>query len=214
MRDDIPWQLVLVFTPLSLLSLGGGQSVIADINKQVVDLHGWMSQSDFVALFAISRAAPGPGSLLSTLVGWRVDGIIGALAASMAYFVPSSLIAFAVSRIWSRQQGPCLADRSRTRARPAGDWSHSVRRLHGVVVVIRYDFDLAHRCHQHCGLHLAAQAQSIADPAGGGLGRKSRSARSSSSNVCFGENGHAHNVNYGEVHLDHRNRASIADRAE
>ncbi len=105
MRDEIPWQLVLVFTPLSLLSLGGGQSVIADINKQVVDLHGWMSQSDFVALFAISRAAPGPGSLLSTLVGWRVDGIIGALAASMAYFVPSSLIAFAVSRIWSRQQG-------------------------------------------------------------------------------------------------------------
>jgi chromate transporter len=105
MRDDLPWQLVLVFTPLSLLSLGGGQSVIADINKQVVDLHGWMSQADFVDLFAISRAAPGPGSLLSTLVGWRVDGLAGALVASLAYFLPSSLIAFAVSRIWTRRQG-------------------------------------------------------------------------------------------------------------
>jgi chromate transporter len=97
--------LVIVFTPLSLLSLGGGQSVIADINKQVVDLHGWMGQEDFVALFAISRAAPGPGSLLSTLVGWRVDGLAGALVASLAYFLPSSLIAFAVSRIWNRRQG-------------------------------------------------------------------------------------------------------------
>jgi len=105
MRDDIPWQLVLVFAPLSLLSLGGGQSVIADINKQVVDIHGWMAQADFVDLFAISRAAPGPGSLLSTLVGWRIDGPIGALIASLAYFLPSSLIAFAVSRIWTRQQG-------------------------------------------------------------------------------------------------------------
>ena len=105
MRDDLPWQLVLVFTPLSLLSLGGGQSVIADINQQVVDLHGWMSQADFVDLFAISRAAPGPGSLLSTLVGWRVDGIVGALVASLAYFVPSSLIAFAVSRVWNRYRG-------------------------------------------------------------------------------------------------------------
>ena len=105
MRDDLPWQLVLVFTPLSLLSLGGGQSVIADINKQVVDLHGWMSQADFVDLFAISRAAPGPGSLLSTLVGWRVDGIAGALVASLAYFVPSSLIAFALSRVWNRYRG-------------------------------------------------------------------------------------------------------------
>jgi chromate transporter len=105
MRDDIPWQLVLVFTPLSLLSLGGGQSVIADINKQVVDLHGWMSQADFVNLFAISRAAPGPGSLLSTLVGWQVDRWPGALVASLAYFVPSSLIAFAVARVWNRYRG-------------------------------------------------------------------------------------------------------------
>jgi chromate transporter len=105
MRDDLPWQLVLVFTPLSLLSLGGGQSVIADINKQVVDLHGWMSQADFVNLFAISRAAPGPGSLLSTLVGWQVDRWTGALIASLAYFVPSSLIAFAVSRVWNRYRG-------------------------------------------------------------------------------------------------------------
>jgi len=103
--DDIPWQLVLVFTPLSLISLGGGQSVIADINKQVVDLHGWMSQADFVNLFAISRAAPGPGSLLSTLVGWQVAGWIGALTASLAYFIPSSLVAFAVSRIWNRYRG-------------------------------------------------------------------------------------------------------------
>jgi chromate transporter len=105
MRDDIPWQLVLVFTPLSLLSLGGGQSVIADIGKQVVDQHGWMSHADFVDLFAISRAAPGPGSLLSTLIGWRIDGLAGALVASLAYFLPSSLIAFTVSRIWTRQQG-------------------------------------------------------------------------------------------------------------
>jgi chromate transporter len=106
MKDDnLPWQLVLVFTPLSLLSLGGGQSVIADIGKQVVDIHGWITEADFVDLFAISRAAPGPGSLLSTLVGWRVDGVTGAIVASLAYFVPSSLIAFAVARVWNRYRG-------------------------------------------------------------------------------------------------------------
>jgi chromate transporter len=103
--DDVLWQLVLVFTPLSLLSLGGGQSVIADIGKQVVDTHGWITQADFVDLFAISRAAPGPGSLLSTLIGWRIDGFAGALVASLAYFVPSSLIAFTVARVWNRYRG-------------------------------------------------------------------------------------------------------------
>jgi chromate transporter len=105
MRDELPWQLVLVFTPLSLLSFGGGQSVIADIDKQTVDVHAWMSQADFVSLFAISRAAPGPGSLLSTLVGWQIDGWVGAFVASLAYFVPSSLIAFMVARLWNRYRG-------------------------------------------------------------------------------------------------------------
>jgi chromate transporter len=103
--DDILWQLVLVFTPLSLLSLGGGQSIIADIGKQVVDNHGWISQTDFVDLFAVSRAAPGPGSLLSTMIGWRIDGLAGAAVASLAYFVPSTLVAFAVSRVWNRYRG-------------------------------------------------------------------------------------------------------------
>jgi chromate transporter len=103
--DDILWPLVLVFAPLSVLSLGGGQSVVADIDKQVVDLHGWITQVDFVNLFAISRAAPGPGSLLSTLIGWKVAGPAGAVVASLAYFVPSALIAFAFSRVWNRYRG-------------------------------------------------------------------------------------------------------------
>jgi chromate transporter len=105
MDGGLYWRLVAVFAPLSLLSLGGGQSVIADINHQVVDIHGWLTQADFVDMFAISRAAPGPGSLLSTLIGWRVSGPLGAIVASLAFFVPSSAIAFAAARIWNRYKG-------------------------------------------------------------------------------------------------------------
>jgi len=103
--DDILWRLVLVFAPLSVMSLGGGQSVISDIGKQVVENQGWLTQADFVGLFAVSRAAPGPGSLLSTMIGWRVDGIAGAVVASLAYFVPSSVIAFGFARVWNRYRG-------------------------------------------------------------------------------------------------------------
>jgi chromate transporter len=64
-----------------------------------------MTQQDFVDLFAISRAAPGPGSLLSTLIGWRVAGAWGVAAASLAYFVPSSTIAYFAARTWNRYKG-------------------------------------------------------------------------------------------------------------
>jgi len=105
MRNNLYWQLFSVFAPLSLISLGGGQSVIADMNKQVVDVYGWMSQADFVDLFAISRAAPGPGSLLVTLIGWKVAGFPGAVVASLALFLPAAVLAFFAARIWNRHQG-------------------------------------------------------------------------------------------------------------
>ena len=60
MRDDPILGLLIVFVPLSLLSIGGGPSILAGIQNAVEARH-WMSQHDFVDLFAIARAAPGPG---------------------------------------------------------------------------------------------------------------------------------------------------------
>jgi chromate transporter len=102
MRDNLYLQLIAVFVPLSLLSLGGGQSIVADINQQAVAIHGWVTQAEFVDLFAISRAAPGPGALLTTLIGWKVSGWLGAVVASLALFVPSSILAYGATLAWTR----------------------------------------------------------------------------------------------------------------
>jgi chromate transporter len=64
-----------------------------------------MTQAQFVDLFAISRAAPGPGALLATLVGWRAAGWVGAAVASLALFVPSSVLAYAMATLWRRFDG-------------------------------------------------------------------------------------------------------------
>ena len=104
MRASVLWQLLAVFAPLSLLAFGGGQSIVADIDHQVL-AHGWMTQAQFVDLFAISRAAPGPGALLATLVGWKAAGWAGAAVASLALFVPSSVLAYAMAALWRRFDG-------------------------------------------------------------------------------------------------------------
>ena len=98
-------QLVEVFVPLSFLSVGGGQSIIAGIHRQAVSVHHWMSDVQFLNLFALSRMAPGPGSLLATLVGWQVSGWPGAILASAAIFIPSSLLVYALAKLWQRQRG-------------------------------------------------------------------------------------------------------------
>jgi chromate transporter len=97
--------LALVFAPLSLLSIGGGASLLAEIEHQSVAVHGWTTQREFADLFAISRAAPGPGTMLSTLIGWKVAGWAGALTATVALYLPSSLLVYGAARLWGRWRG-------------------------------------------------------------------------------------------------------------
>jgi chromate transporter len=105
MPDDLKvlLALALVFAPLSLLSIGGGASLLAEIEHQSVTVHGWTTQREFADLFAISRA--GPGTMLSTLIGWKVAGVPGALTATFSLYLPSSLLVYGAARLWGRWRG-------------------------------------------------------------------------------------------------------------
>jgi chromate transporter len=97
--------LAIVFVPLSLFSIGGGASLVAEIEHQAVAVHGWTTPREFADLFAISRAAPGPGTMLAALVGWNVAGVAGAVTASVALYLPSSLLVYGAARLWGRWRG-------------------------------------------------------------------------------------------------------------
>lgn len=103
--DNVLWLLVLIFAPLSLLSFGGWVSVLAPVHNETVHVHQWMSEREFVDVFAITRAAPGPGAMIVALIGWKVAGWAGAAVACLAIFIPSSLLVFAVGRVWNRYRG-------------------------------------------------------------------------------------------------------------
>jgi chromate transporter len=100
MNDSPLWQLLRVFLPLSLLTIGGGNSILADIQLQSVTVHHWLSQDQFLDDFAISRGAPGPGTVIVPLIGWQVAGAAGAAVATLAIFLPSSLLFYLVTRAW------------------------------------------------------------------------------------------------------------------
>jgi chromate transporter len=97
--------LAIVFVPLSLFSIGGGASLVAEIEHQAVAVHGWTTPREFADLFAISRAAPGPGTMLAALVGWNAAGVPGAVVAAVALYLPSSLLVYGAARLWGRWRG-------------------------------------------------------------------------------------------------------------
>ena len=94
--------LATIFGELSVLAVGGIAPILPEMQRQVVDVHGYMDRSTFAALFALAQAAPGPNMLVSTLVGWRVGGVPGALMATAGMIGPSSVLTYGTVRLWHR----------------------------------------------------------------------------------------------------------------
>jgi len=95
-------ELALYFMLLSLISVGGMPSVLPELQRYVVDVKGWMTAEEFIQLFAVGQAAPGPNVLIASLVGWKVAGLGGALVALAAMCGPAAVLAWWVAEAWER----------------------------------------------------------------------------------------------------------------
>lgn len=91
---DPAWAFAAHLALLSIVSVGGAHAMLPDIYRFVVLEHGWLSGQDFAALVALSQAAPGPNVLVSTLLGYQFGGLLAAVAAPVAFIVPSSIATY------------------------------------------------------------------------------------------------------------------------
>ena len=86
-------QLFLSFLQIGMFSFGGGYAAMPFIQDQVVNLHHWLSLSEFTDLITISQMTPGPIAVNSaTFVGLKIAGFLGAVVATLGCILPSCLI--------------------------------------------------------------------------------------------------------------------------
>ena len=86
-------QLLASFMQIGLFSIGGGYAAMPFIQKQVVDLHGWLTMVQFADIMTIAEMTPGPIAInAATFVGIRVAGLPGAIVATLGCVLPSCVI--------------------------------------------------------------------------------------------------------------------------
>ena len=95
-------EIALYFMVLSIFSVGGLPSVMPEMQRYVVEVKAWMSPAEFMQAFAVGQAAPGPNMLVTTLIGWHVAGLAGALVALAAMCGPAAVLAWFVADLWDR----------------------------------------------------------------------------------------------------------------
>jgi chromate transporter len=98
-------QLLLTFSMLSLLAIGGANAVLPEMHRQLVEIHGWLDDATFTQLFALAQAAPGPNILAASVMGWRIAGPAGLGVATIGMLLPAAILAWCVAGLTQRLRG-------------------------------------------------------------------------------------------------------------
>jgi chromate transporter len=82
------WQLGLYFFKVGAVLFGSGYVLVAYLEEGLVG-QGWVTSQQLMDAIAIGQVTPGPLLATSTFLGYLVLGWKGALAATLAIFLPS-----------------------------------------------------------------------------------------------------------------------------
>jgi chromate transporter len=100
--------LLWVFAQLSVLGFGGGKGIIPQMHADVVNHYHWVTSQQFTQFYTIGKLVPGPTTIFAALVGYAATPdrpLLGAAVATLAMFVPSSVIMVAFDTLWERFSG-------------------------------------------------------------------------------------------------------------
>lgn len=93
LKDNIYLQLFSTFFKIGSFTFGGGWAMISIIQREIVDKHHWIEEEEFLDLLAIAQSMPGILAVnISTVIGDRLRGIKGSVAAALGTILPSFII--------------------------------------------------------------------------------------------------------------------------
>lgn len=83
---------------IGLFTFGGGYAMITLLENEFVTKRKWLENDEFVNIVAIAESTPGPVAINSaTYVGYKMAGVAGSVAATIAVCIPSFVIIYLIS---------------------------------------------------------------------------------------------------------------------
>ena len=93
-------RLFLTFAKIGAFTFGGGWAMISLIEREVVDKYRWMERTEFLDLLAVAQSMPGILAVnISVVVGDKLRGLKGSLAASAGTIMPCFVIILLIAML-------------------------------------------------------------------------------------------------------------------
>ena len=90
------------FFKVGVFTFGGGLTMIAFIQEQVVNQFHWLTQQEFIDGLALGQLTPGPVLMVAAYVGYKVAGLGGAVIAATTTFLPSFILMLSILPVFER----------------------------------------------------------------------------------------------------------------
>ncbi|WP_313468385.1 chromate transporter [Carnobacterium sp.] len=99
-------QLFWSFFQVGLFSFGGGYAALPLIQEQVLEVHPWLSSTEFIDILTISQMTPGPIAInTATFVGTKIAGMPGAIVATLGCVTPSAILVLTLATLYYKYKG-------------------------------------------------------------------------------------------------------------
>lgn len=95
-HENIYLDLLSTFSTVSVSLFGGGYVMIPMLQDIVVNQKQWLTQQEFIDSIAMGQFTPGPILISAAFVGFKQAGFLGGVVATLAIFVPSSILMLVV----------------------------------------------------------------------------------------------------------------------
>ena len=95
-------RLALSLFKIGSVAFGNGSAIIPLIQAEAVDIHPWMSLSQFADGIALGQITPGPFLITATFIGYKLAGFWGGLLATFAIFSPSFAMTLVFTEVFAR----------------------------------------------------------------------------------------------------------------
>ncbi|QSX09321.1 chromate transporter [Alkalibacter rhizosphaerae] len=116
----IIWEVFVVFFKIGMFTFGGGYAMIPIMQREIIQVQGWMKTAEFLDIVGIAEMTPGVIAVnMATFLGYRLSGgVPGALFATLAVILPSSVIVFTISYFFQRFRNSLYVRRALEFIRP------------------------------------------------------------------------------------------------
>lgn len=98
--ENISLKLFAEFSSVSLTLFGGGYVMVPVLKSLLVDQLQWFTNQEFIFGISLGQITPGPILISAVYFGYKMNGIIGSVAATLGIFIPSSLVMIIASRFY------------------------------------------------------------------------------------------------------------------